>query len=179
MHLPTQKKIEDVAEIKVKLEENDIAIMTKFVGINVDKVTALRKQFREEGVDYKVYKNTLAKRALTELGLEAASEFMDGPTGWAFSNDPVAPAKILKEFSLQAKTISMVGGVLEGKVISAEQLTTLAMLPSRDQLLAHLVGTVAAPLRNFVGTLTAVPRNLVNVLDQIKKQKEEGAEEAA
>ena len=177
--MATQKKIDDVAEIKAKLEQNEIAILTKYVGINVAKVTALRKRLREAGVDYKVYKNTLARRALSELGLESAADFMEGPTGWAFSEDPVAPAKVLKEFSAEVNVVSMAGGVLSGKVVTAEQLNALASLPPRDQLLAQVIGTIAAPLRNLGGVLNAVPRNLVNVLDQIKKQKEEGGAEAA
>ena len=98
---------------------------------------------------------------------------MVGPTAWAFASDPVTPAKILKEFSKDVDAIKMQGGILDGKPIDAETLVTLAQLPSRDQLLAQLVGTVAAPMRNLVGVLSAVPRNFVNVLDQIRKQKEE------
>lgn len=171
--MPTQAKIDVVQEIREKIENNQIAIMTKYVGINVEAVTALRRQLREAGVDYKVYKNTLAKRALDELGLVDAADFMEGPTAWAFCEDPVTPAKVLKDFGKQSKFVVMGGGVLEGKVVTAEQMQALADLPSRDQLLAQVVGTIAAPLRNLVGTLNAVPRNLVNVLDQVRKQKEE------
>jgi large subunit ribosomal protein L10 len=167
------EKVAAVTEIKERIESSKIAIMTQYVGINVEQVTDLRKRLRDADVGYKVYKNNLAKRALEELELGDAASHMDGPTAWTFSEDPVAPAKILKEFSSEVNFVAMCGGVLDGKVVSKEQLEVLASLPSRDQLLAQVVGTIAAPLRNFVGTLNALPRNFVNVLDQIKKQKAE------
>jgi len=120
--LPKPEKITAVSEIRKRLQENDIAILTKYVGINVAQVTELRTKLRAAGVEFKVYKNTLGRLALRELGLEAAADFMEGPTAWAFSKDPVAPAKILKEFSGNLKFVSMVGGVLEGKVVTKAQL---------------------------------------------------------
>ncbi len=176
--MPTQEKIATVAELKEKLQGNEIAIISQYMGINVAQVTDLRHRMREAGVDYRVYKNNLARLALRELDLEEAADFMEGPTAWAFCSDPVTPAKLLKDFAKEVKFVSMGGGVLEGKVVTAEQLQALADLPPREQMLAILVGTIAAPLRNLVGVMNAVPRNLVNVLDQIKKQKEEGAEAA-
>ena len=177
--MPTQQKVDAIAEIKAKLEDNEIAILTQYIGINVEDVTGLRKELREADVDYKVYKNTLDKRALNEAGIEGADAFMDGPTAWAFSKDPVAPAKVLKDWAGKVKFVKMTGGVLNGKAVSKEQLDALASLPSREQLLAQTVGTIAAPLRNFVGTLSAVPRNLVNVLEALRKKKEEDGEAAA
>lgn len=165
------EKIASVAEIKERIESNEIAIASTYVGINVSLVTELRKSLRDAGVEYKVYKNTLARRALRELDLESAADCMEGPMAWAFSSDPVAPAKILKEFAKKSKKVTMVGGVLGGKAVTAEQLTALASLPSREQLLGQVVGTIAAPLSNLVGVLNAMPRNLVNVIDQIQKQK--------
>lgn len=170
------EKIEAVAEMKERLEACEIAIATQYVGINVEKVTELRRQLRAAGVEFKVYKNTLARRALKELDLEGAADFMSGPTAWAFSKDPVAPAKILRDFAKKSPKVQMVGGVLSGKPVNGDQLKALATLPTREQLLGQVVGTIAAPLRNFVGVLNAVPRNLVSVIDQIEKKKsEEGA----
>lgn len=177
--MPKPAKISQVAEIKEKLESNEIAIITQYQGISVAKVTDLRKKLRDQGIEYKVYKNTLATIALKEFGVEEAASFMNGPTAWVFSNDPVAPAKILKEYAKESKTVTMSGGILNGLPISAEKLETLASLPSREQLLAQVVGTIAMPLRNTLGVLTAVPRNLVNVVDQIKKKKEEEGSAAA
>ena len=167
------EKIAAVAEMKERLESCEIAIATQYVGINVEKVTELRRQLRAAGIEFKVYKNTLARRALKELDLEGAADFMSGPTAWAFSNDPVAPAKILRDFAKKSPKVQMVGGVLNGKPVNGEQLKALATLPTREQLLGQVVGTIAAPLRNFVGVLNAVPRNLVSVIDQIEKKKSE------
>ncbi len=171
------EKIASVAEIKERIANSEIAIASTYVGINVADVTELRRQLRAAGVEYKVYKNTLARRALRELDIESAADYMEGPTAWAFSSDPVAPAKILKDFAKKSKKVDMLGGVLGGKPVTADQLKALASLPSREQLLAQVVGTIAAPLSGLVGTLNALPRNLVNVVDQIQKKK--AAEEAA
>lgn len=171
--MPRPEKLASVEELKENIQGNSIAIMSQYKGISVAEVTDLRSKLRAEKIVFKVYKNTLAKRALDELDLSEVGTFIDGPTVWAFSEDPVAPAKILKDFSKEAEAIKMRGGVLDGKVVSAETLSELASLPSREQLLAQVVGTIAMPLRNLVGVLSAVPRNMVNVLDQIRKQKEE------
>jgi large subunit ribosomal protein L10 len=173
--LPTKEKIEAVAEMKERLANNQIAIATKYVGMNVFQATNLRTKLRESGVEFKVYKNTLARRALNELGMGKAADFMEGPTAWAFSKDPVAPAKVLKDFGKEVPFVMMQGGVLEGQPVSPAQLEALASLPPRDMLIAQVVGTIAMPLRNAVGALGALPRNLVNALDQIRKQKEEQA----
>lgn len=148
--------------------------MTKYVGINAAQVTELRRRLREQKVDLKVYKNTLAKRVLDELGLGDAAKYMDGPTAWAFSQDPVAPSKIFRDFGKDVPKVEVNGGILTGKVLSKAQMEALAELPSREVLLGQVVGTIAAPLRNLVGVVNALPRNLVNVIDQIRKQKEEG-----
>lgn len=169
----TQEKTAAVEELKKYISDNTIAIMTQYQGITVAEVTALRTLLREQNITFKVYKNTLAKIALDELGLKEAGEFMEGPTVWAFSDDPVAPAKTLKDYAINVDVLKMVGGILDGKPIGSDVLTKLASLPSRDQLIAQVVSTIAMPLRNLVGTLSAVPRNMVNVLDQIRKQKEE------
>lgn len=171
--MPTEQKIKTVAEIKERVSGSTISIITQYVGMNVEQATALRKQLREAGAQLKVYKNNLAKIALDDLGLSAAAESMEGPTAWAFCDDPVAPAKVLKDFSKEVQFIVMRGGVLSGSVVSAAQMEALAALPPREALLAQVVGTIAAPLRDTVGVLSALPRNLVNALDQIRKQKEE------
>ena len=169
------EKVKTVAELKDRIQNNAVAIATQYMGINVEQVTELRNRLRSENIEFKVYKNTLVRRALDELELEEAAAFLDGPTAWAFSHDPLAPAKVLKGFGKEVPFVAMRGGILEGRVVSKEQLEALADLPPREQLLAQVVGTIAAPLRNFVGTLNALPRNLVNVLDQIRKKQEEEA----
>ncbi len=168
-----QDKIDAVEELKKRIQESEITILTRFVGINAEQATTLRKKLRDCHVDFKIFKNTLAQRALDELELSDAGKLMEGPTAWAFSTDSVAPSKVLKEFNKEVPMVEMSGGILEGKIISKQQLDALASLPSREVLLSQVVGTIAAPLRNFVSALNALPTNLVNVLDQIRKQKEE------
>lgn len=171
-------KESSVAELKERLENHEIAVLTKYIGITAGQATELRRKLREEGVTFKVYKNRLAKRVLDELGYTEAAEYLDGPTAWAFSNDPVAPAKAIKAFNKELPQVDMNGAILQGAVISRDQLIALADLPSREQLLAQTAGAVAAPLRSFVGALSALPRNLATVLEQVRKQKEEGQEAA-
>ena len=171
--MPTAQKEAVVAEFKERLEASEIAIATQYVGISVEKVTELRKKLRDADCEYKVYKNNLVRLALRELDLESAADCMEGPTAWAFSKDPVAPAKVLKDFGEDSKFVHLRGGVLSGSVVDEAQLKALADLPTRDQLLSQLVGVIAAPMRNLLGVFQAVPRNTVNVLDQIRKKKEE------
>ena len=164
-----------VAELKESIQNSSVAIMTRYQGITVAEVTTLRATLRAENIKFKVFKNTLAQRALDELQLSDAVAFMDGPTVWAFSDDPTAPARILKKFAKDVAALQVRGGILEGKAVNAAMIDMLADLPTRDQLIAQVVGVMAAPLRNFLGTIQAVPRNFVGVVDAIKKQKEEGA----
>ena len=171
--MPKPEKAEIISELKDRITNSEITILTHYKGIDVEQDTTLRRKLREQNVGYKVYKNTLAKRALDELGLSEAVTFVEGPTAWAFSNDPVTPAKIFKDFSKEVNVLGMNGAIYGGAILSLDQLNALADLPSREALLAQVVGTIAAPLRNLVGTLNALPRNLVSVLDQIRKQKEE------
>lgn len=161
-----------VAELKGNIQASELAVATKYVGVTVAQVTDLRRKLRDQGVTYKVYKNTLAKRALDELGLGEASAFMEGPTAWAFCKDPVAAPKVLKDFAKDVNVVAMNGGILSGKIVNAAQLDALASLPPREILLGQVVGTIAAPMRNLVGALSALPRNLVSVLDQVRQQKE-------
>ncbi|MFP4501437.1 MAG: 50S ribosomal protein L10 [Candidatus Hydrogenedentota bacterium] len=172
------EKETSVAELTGRIQANNIAILTKYQGLNVAQATELRRKLRENDVTFKVYKNTLAKIALTQLGLEQAAQYMEGPTAWAFCDDPVAPAKVLKEFGKTAEFVSMSGGILDGQVMPPEKLQQLAELPSQEELIAQVVGTVAQPLRSLVGAVNALPRNLASVIDEIRKQKEEAGEAA-
>ncbi|MBI4559569.1 MAG: 50S ribosomal protein L10 [Candidatus Hydrogenedentes bacterium] len=173
--MATTEKTAEIAELKERIEGSSVVILTKYVGTNSEQVTDLRKRLRDQAVRLKVYKNTLAQLALNELNLGDAGKFIEGPTAWAFSKDPVSAAKILKDYAKDVPQVEMRGGILEGRVVTKQQLEALAGLPAREVLIAQVVGTMAAPLRNFVGVLAAVPRNLVNVLEQIRKQKESAA----
>jgi len=178
MQLPTPEKEAAVAELKERIGNAEIAIMSQYIGIDVAGVTALRKEMRDAGVEYKVYKNTLAQRALDELGLGEAGALMTGPTAWVFSSDPVAPAKILKDFGKESKFVAMSGGILTGKVVSAAELESLADLPSREVLLSQIAGIFEAPMSNMAAALNALPQNVVGLIDALHQKREAEGEAA-
>lgn len=153
-----------VNEAKEKVQKASTFVLVDYKGINVEDVTELRKRFRESGVEYKVYKNTLFKRATSELGLEAIHSELQGTVAIAFGyGDVVAPAKVLNQFVKDhPKTpITVKAGVVEGKVMNANDIKALGDLPSREVLLAMLLG-------GLQGTI----RNLAYSLDQIRASKE-------
>lgn len=153
-----------VNEAKKRLEKAGSFVLVDYKGINVEDVTELRKRFRESGVEYKVYKNTLFKRATGELGLEAIHEQLQGTVAVAFGyTDVVAPARVLNQFIKDhpKTTISVKAGVVEGNVMDADQMKALGDLPSKEVLLSMLLGALQGSIRN-----------LAYSLDQIREQKE-------
>ena len=132
-------------------------VVVDYRGLNVAQVTELRKQLREAGVEFKVYKNSMARRAAEVHGLEAINEHFTGPNAIAFSNeDVVAPAKIINDFAKTNEALEIKAGIIEGAVASADQMKALAELPSRDGLLSMLLSVLQAPVRNFAAITKAV-----------------------
>ena len=126
-------------------------------GLSVDQDTQLRKQLREAGVEFKVVKNSVLRRAAEKAGLEGLSEAFSGPSAVAFSNeDVVAPAKVLADFAKDAENLEIKAGVIEGKVSSKEEIQAIASLPSRDGLLSMLLSVLQAPVRNVALAVKAV-----------------------
>lgn len=162
-----------VREIKEKLEASKGAVLTDYRGLNVSEITELRRKLREAGVEYKVVKNTLTIIAAKELGIEEIDTYLEGPTAIAFGiEDAVAPAKIISDFAKDHKALEMKAGLLEGKVIGIDQIKALANLPSREVLLAQVVGGMQAPLYGMVNVLQGSLRNLVYVLDAVRAKQE-------
>jgi large subunit ribosomal protein L10 len=178
--MPTREKELMVQEIKEKLGNAQVTILANQKGITVDKITAVRAKLRAAGCEMKVTKNTLTKIAAEELGIEGLDEHLTGPTILAFGNeDPVSAAKILSDFAKETKdALEIKAGVLEGKLVDKNQIKALADLPSREVLLAKVLGGMQAPMYGFASVLAANLRNLVYVLDAVRKQKE-GAETAS
>lgn len=174
----TPKKEAVVAEIKEQLSSAKGAVFTSYKGLTVAQDTKLRREMREAGITYKVIKNTMTRIAAKELGLDGISEHLEGTTALAFSTeDAVAPAKVvcafMKKNKLEEKGILTIKvGLVEGKVISDKEVKALASLPSREELIAKLLGSMNAPITNTVGVLQGVIRNAVYVLDAIRAQKE-------
>lgn len=152
-----EQKKQIVAEITEKLRESQTTVLVDYRGLNVAEVTELRKQLREAGVDFKVYKNKLVKRATAELDLTALDEQLVGPTAIAFSNeDAIAPAKIIHNFAKEHEALEIKAGILEGAVVGVEEVKALATLPSREGLLSMLLSVLQAPMRNFALATKAV-----------------------
>jgi large subunit ribosomal protein L10 len=161
-----------VQELTDKLSQKDVTILTDYTGTGVQAVTELRKNFRENSVEYHVYKNTLARIAINNAGHEALLEHINGPTGYVFSDDPVAPAKILVDFMKNNPTASIKCGLLDGQMLDVAQIKAIAILPPKDALIAQLLGQLMAPVTGLVNVLSGPARNLVYALEEIRKQKE-------
>jgi large subunit ribosomal protein L10 len=172
--LNKENKKQVVAELHDKLQRAKAVFLADFRGMDVGKATSLRDELRKASVEYKVVKNTLLDLASRETDKESLSPHYIGPTAIAFSyDDPVAAAKVLSRFAKeQQAAFRLKAGVLSGKVISVADIQALADLPSREVLLAKLLGTMQAPATNFVGVLAAVPAGFVRLLDAIKTRKE-------
>ena len=171
-HPVSPAKAAVVEEMKEKLQSAQGAVFVGFSGLTVADVTKLRRKFREGGVEYKVIKNTLTRIAADELGYNALDAILEGPTALAFSTeDAVAPAKILKETKTEALTVK--AGLVDGQVIDVAAVDALASLPSREELLAKLVGSMQAPISGLVNVLQGNIRNMVYVLDAVRAKKAE------
>jgi len=146
-----------VNEIVQKLRDSKTTIVTDYRGLNVAEVTELRKNLRDAGIEYKVLKNTMVRRATAETELTELDEFLAGPTAIAFGyDDVVAPAKIIADFAKKHEALEIKVGVLEGNVVSVDEVKALAALPSREGLLSMLLSVLQAPMRNMALAVKAV-----------------------
>ena len=174
----TSAKQAVVAQLKEQLESAKGVVLTSYKGLTVAQDTELRRELREAGVSYHVVKNTMLRIAAKEAGIEGIEEHLEGTTAFAFSTeDAVAPAKVIcgfiKKNKLEdAEVLTVKVGMVEGKVIGVDEVKALAALPSREELIAKLLGSMNAPISNTVNVLQGVSRNAVYVLDAIRSQKE-------
>ena len=174
----TSAKQSVVAQLKEQLESAKGVVLTSYKGLTVAQDTELRRELREAGVSYHVVKNTMLRIAAKEAGIEGIEEHLEGTTAFAFSTeDAVAPAKgicgFIKKNKLEdAEVLTVKVGMVEGKVIGVDEVKALAALPSREELIAKLLGSMNAPISNTVNVLQGVIRNAVYVLDAVRAQKE-------
>lgn len=172
------KKQAVVAELKEQLTSAKGVVLTGYKGLTVAQDTALRREFREAGVTYHVVKNTMLRLAAQEAGIEGLDEHLEGTTAFAFSaEDAVAPAKVIGGFIKKNKlddagVLTIKVGMVEGQVIDAKEVNALATLPSREELIAKMLGSMNAPISNTVNVLQGVIRKAVYVLDAVRAQKE-------
>ena len=171
---PRPEKIAIVAEVQEKFSNAEAVILTEYRGLNVTDMAALRTAMKQAGGEYKVYKNTLVRVAAKELNLEI-EELLVGPTAIAFTGtrpdgspgDPVSVAKALTNFAKSNEDLIIKGGMLEGALLSTEEITALSKIAPREELLARLAGGIAAPLREFASLLNAVPQNFAYALSAL------------
>ncbi len=168
------EKEEKVKIFADKLASYNATLLTDYQGLDADTITELRRRFRESDVEFRIFKNTLAKLAANSASLPGLAELIDGPTAYAFSQDPVTPARIVGEFSKRHPQLRIKGGVLEGAVLTGERAGQLATLPDLNTLQTMLARQLTSPLYAFASVLAAMLRMLVSVLDEVRKQK--GAE---
>ncbi len=166
------EKVSEVAQLEARLKKANAVILTDFRGLTVGEISALRGKLREAGVEYRVVKNRLLGIAGKAAGIEGLAPFLEGPTAAAFTaNDPVNAAKIIQEFIRQTRKLAVKGSIVAGHVYDEAQTKALADLPSRQVLLARVVGSIAAPLAGLASVLAGVPRTLVYALDQVRQQR--------
>ena len=172
MENPRPEKVAVVEEIKGKLDSSSGAILTEYRGLKVSELAELRRALRAVGGEYKVYKNTLARFAVADLGLSELDEMLTGPTAIAFvEGDAAAVAKALRDYSRTNPHLVVKGGLLGGNILSSGGAAALADLPSREVLLARLAGGLAAPLQKMAGLLQALPRNFAYGLKALIDQR--------
>ena len=169
-----EEKQQLVDELSDKIRSAKALYYTDFTGLNVKRMTELRRRFRKAGVEYVVIKNTLAARAVTEVGLDA--ERLRGPTGVVVAKDAVGAAKLLTDFARENdQKPSVKGGMLEGVNIDEAQVKRLASMPSREQMLSELGAGLMSPMAAFAGALNGMMYMMVGALEALRTQKEGGA----
>src|SRR4029078_2006323 len=164
-----------VSEIAAKLQGAQSVIVAEYRGLNVERVTQLRSKARKSGVWLRVLKNTLARRAVKGTPFEKLSDQMVGPLMYGISQDPVAGAKVLSEFAKENELFVIKAGAMPNAVMSAQDIKALSQLPSGEELLAKLLGTMQAPVTKLVRTMNEVPSKFVRTLAAYRDSKEKAA----
>ena len=168
MSLNLEQKQAVVSEIAAQLGKAQAVIVAEYRGLDVGAVTDLRVKARQSGVYLRVLKNTLARRAVKGTPFEKLSDQMAGPLMYGIAQDPVAGAKVLAAFAKDNELFVIKGGAMSNALMSAKDIKTLATMPSREELLAMLVGTMQAPVVKFVRTLNEVPGKFVRTLAAVR-----------
>ncbi len=161
-----------VEEIKQKIQDSKSVVLVKFNGLTVAEDTELRREFSKNNVEYKVLKNTLIRRAFNDLGVTDFDEDLNGPTSVAFGADETAAAKVIiaatKKFN---DKVTVKCAYVDGGKVDVKGVEALASMPSKEELIAKMLGSLQAPISNFVGVLSAMPRSLVIALNAVAEKK--------
>jgi large subunit ribosomal protein L10 len=175
LSLNLEEKKEVVAEIAERLTKAQAVVLAEYRGLAVEQITVLRSQARASNVYLRVLKNSLARRAVQGTPFEKLSDQMVGPLAYGISDDPVAAAKVLHAYAKKNEKLVIKGGMMPNYLMSAKEVGNLASMPSRDELLAKLLGTMQAPIAKFVQTLNEVPSKFVRTVAAVRDQKEKQA----
>ena len=173
MALNREEKAAVVAEVSAQVAKAQSIVVAEYRGLEVEAITALRKQARESGVYLRVLKNTLVRRAVAGTPYEKLSDSLVGPLIYGLSEDAVTAAKVLNNFAKDNDKLVLKGGAMPDTVLDVNGVKALASLPSRDELLAQLLGTMQAPIATFVRTLNEVPGKFVRTVAAVRDQKEQ------
>ncbi len=173
--MPTPKKMQEVEELTELLKSSSLTILTHYRGLSVASMQSFRKNLRDNQASFRVVKNTLTGIAADNADMSHIREYLEGPTAIVTTtgDDPVGPAKATREFVRTSRILEIRAGVLNGALVSADEVERLAMLPSREELLAKVVGGLNAPLAGMVGVLSGPIRSLAYVLQARASQLEE------
>lgn len=172
MSLNRQEKAVVIEEVAAEVGRAQSVVIAEYRGLDVASVTVLRKTARESGVYLRVLKNTLVRRALADTPFEGLSAQLTGPLIYAISSDPVTAAKVLADFAKTNDKLVITGGALPNSLLDQDGVKALATMPSREELLSKLLGTMQAPITQFVRTLNEVPTKFVRGLAAVRDQKE-------
>ena len=165
-------KSEKIDEIKAKLEKAQVAIVTEYKGLSVEEITNLRRALQKDGGDYMVTKNTLAKIAVKGTDFEVLTETFKGPIALAFGfEDQVSPAKAVAKFIKDTKKGVILGAALDGKLLSADETEALAKLPSKEELIAKILGSINSPASGIANSVNAVMAQLTRAMAAVRDQK--------
>ena len=166
-----EAKVQVVEEIKSKIQDAKSVVFVKFNGLTVAEDTELRREFRKNNVEYKVLKNTLIRRAFNDLGITDFDADLNGPTSVAFGSDETGAAKVIIEAAKKYNDkVSVKSAYVEGGKVDENGVKELAAMPSKEELIAKMLGSLQAPISNFVGVLSAMPRSLVIALNAIAEK---------
>jgi large subunit ribosomal protein L10 len=170
------EKIAAVEDLTARLRESQGLVLADFTGLTVASITDFRRRCREKGVEFRVVKNRLARRAAAEAECSVLDDLLKGPTGIAFGlESPIEPAKVLVDFAKDNEKLVIKGGYLDGKLLSVSEVEALSKVPGREELLAMLMSAMQGPARGLVSCMSGVMRNLVGVMDAYAKKKAEAA----
>lgn len=165
------KKEEILNEIKDKLSRNKLVVFVNYKGLNVKTLESLRRELRKEGIDFKVVKKTLLGLGLKEAGMEKDIKSLEGQIGVAIGyKDELIPAKVISKFAKEFEKLKILAGIFENKFVGKDKIVALAEVPSREELLAKLVGSVNSPVSGMVNVLAGNIRGLVQVLNAISQK---------